>query len=353
MANVLDYLKWRKDLTFKQDSFNEVDALILARLSYIPFDGILSQNSMETISLSKAISIFLKDPDCKEKVLLSKDIDLIQELENSVRFSSLKLSFYVNQIELDKQKQFSALVISIHDRLHCVSFRGTDSTIVGWKEDFNMTFMTPVPSQVSAKIYLKEVMNSLKGKFILTGHSKGGNLAIYAGVENSKIIQKRILNIYNFDGPGFESDFFKKPSYLNIESIICTYIPQSSIVGMLLEHEENHQIVKSTNNGILQHDLYSWQVIQNTLIQSESLTKDSVLIDETVKEWVDSLDVMQRQQFIDSIYKLFESSQTLDELYKNTGKILSSIKNLSEEEKKNIGDILKLLLKSFIKNVRE
>ena len=259
----------------------------------------------------------------------------------------------MNQIELDKQKQFSALVISIHDRLHCVSFRGTDSTIVGWKEDFNMTFMTPVPSQVSAKIYLKEVMKSLKGKFILTGHSKGGNLAIYAGVENSKIIQKRILNIYNFDGPGFESDFFKKPSYLNIESIICTYIPQSSIVGMLLEHEENHQIVKSTNNGILQHDLYSWQVIQNTLIQSESLTKDSVLIDETVKEWVASLDVMQRQQFIDSIYKLFESSQTLDELYKNTGKIISSIKNLSEEEKKNIGDILKLLLKSFIKNVRE
>ena len=122
---------------------------------------------------------------------------------------------------------------------------------------------------------------------------------------------------------------------------------------MLLEHEENHQIVKSTNNGILQHDLYSWQVIQNTLIQSESLTKDSVLIDETVKEWVASLDVMQRQQFIDSIYKLFESSQTLDELYKNTGKIISSIKNLSEEEKKNIGDILKLLLKSFIKNVRE
>ena len=111
--------------------------------------------------------------------------------------------------------------------------------------------------------------------------------------------------------------------------------------------------MKSTNNGILQHDLYSWQVIQNTLIQSESLTKDSVLIDETVKEWVASLDVVQRQQFIDSIYKLFESSQTLDELYKNTGKIISSIKNLSEEEKKNIGDILKLLLKSFIKNVRE
>ncbi len=229
MANVLDYLKWRKDLTFKQDSFNEVDALILARLSYIPFDGILSQNSMETISLSKAISIFLKDPDCKEKVLLSKDIDLIQELENSVRFSGLKLSFYVNQIELDKQKQFSALVISIHDRLHCVSFRGIDSTIVGWKEDFNMAFMDEVPCQKLGTSYLTQIAQKYWYKKIrIGGHSKGGNFALYSALTANKSIQKRIIKVYNYDGPGLNESIYSKHNNKNIIKIVFLFIVISS-----------------------------------------------------------------------------------------------------------------------------
>ncbi|MGM9948147.1 Mbeg1-like protein [Floccifex sp.] len=355
MSDLFDYLSWRSDLDLNQDSFHEMDALIFSRLSYIPFDGIVSEDFKETISLKEAAKIFIEQ---ERKVYKNEDLRLLKELMQAPRYMDCLLCGYVNQIETEQEKQFSALCIQLNKKLTCISYRGTDNTFVGWKEDFNMAFITPVPSQKCAIAYCNQAMKNILSHFILVGHSKGGNLAVYASCMLTKRNQKKIAAVYNFDGPGFESSFFEQSHYIEMQEKIMTFIPQSSVVGLLLEHKEKHNIVLSDTVSILQHDVYSWQVHQNQLIRCEELTKDSQVIDASIKEWVSQLDVNQRQQFVDALYMVLKETdiQTIEEFssqsIKNIGKLMSSFKNMSEEDKKNIGETIQQFLKIIFKKIR-
>ena len=338
MPNIIDYIKWRGELSFKDSKFNEIDNLICAAISYLPFDKIIKER--EKITIKEAFERYLQE----EKRFLfnsmqKEEQDFFSILARSKRFGDLYITEYENKFDEKEEKQFAAITIIFPDNTIYVSYRGTDNTLVGWKEDFNMSFMEFVPAQTDATNYLEKIARKTFAKIRVGGHSKGGNLAIYASTFCNKRIQKRIIDIYNNDGPGFTEKVVESDEYKNILSKIHTYIPQSSVIGRLLEHKEKCIIIKSTENGIFQHNLYSWQVEGTHFIYIDELTGDSEFIDKTIKDWLKNVEPKQREKFVDILYKIISETgaKTLNELSTNwveNAKIfIKSYRDIEPQEK--------------------
>lgn len=351
MANLFDYIVWRGDLTLAQSGFNEIDGMILARLSYVPFEWV-ADALHNTATIGSVAAALLCVPDIENKVTSAEDINLLRALAESPRFCTMELFAYENQLDLESQTQFSAITVRLQDELIYIAFRGTDHTLVGWKEDFNMTFVCPVPAQRLAVDYLAKIAKSVDSKMILGGHSKGGNLAVYAAAFCPPAIQARIQAVYNYDGPGFEEAILRTENYQAICSRVSTFVPQSSIVGMLLEHEEKYTIVHSTQKtGIWQHDVYSWEVQQAHFSYLETVTNSSRFINSTLKAWLAELDYAQREQFIDASYALLTQTNavTLSDLsgswFSNAKTILKSVQNLDDSTRKMVTEALRLLVR--------
>lgn len=340
MPNILDYIKWRGDIQFSVENFNNVDNLILARLSYFYFDGYILEN--DTITIREAYGRFKKLNLAKINVLQKEDLELFPALANSERYGNLKLIRYIKKQDKIAEKQFSAITVMLPDKTAYVSYRGTDNTLVGWKEDFNMSFKETVPSHMEAVNYLNEVGKSIKGKLRVGGHSKGGNLAVYASVFCNKKIKKKIIAIYNNDGPGFFESITNTNEYREVLERIHTFIPQSSVVGRLLNHEEEYTVVKSTQTGLMQHDLYSWQLIGNNFICLEQLTDGSQIVDRTIKQWLKEVSAEQRKKVLDTLFNMLATTnaETLSEIgtkwFSNARTLLTTYINLDEESKEMI-----------------
>jgi hypothetical protein len=358
MANIIDYVKWRGDLSLKVSEFNEIDALILNRFSYFPLDTLIKENEEATIEV--LANRFEKANREEIKVLWKDDADLFPAIGKSSRFKHMIATDYTNKIDLETEKQFSAVTIFLPDNTIYISFRGTDNTIVGWKEDFNMSFNSHVESQKSAKNYLEYIAKKYPFKKLrLGGHSKGGNLAIYSAVFANPKIQKRIINIYNNDGPGFNKDIIELPEYKNIISKVVTYIPQDSIIGVALNHEEKFTIVQSLEKGVMEHDVYSWQVVSTDFVVLKEVTNTSKFVDKTITNWLESLDLNTRREVTNIIFDIIGATNmttTKDfkmTLLKHSKTIVSSYNQLSQENKKMIGETVTALLGIIKENVIE
>jgi hypothetical protein len=238
-----------------------------------------------------------------------------------------------------------------------VVYRGTDMTLIGWKESFNMSFITSIPSQKEAVSYLDKTARRFRYPLIIAGHSKGGNLAIYAAAFCSKRTQRRITVIYSNDAPGFHKQVIESEDYQSICPRIRSFIPQSSLVGMLFEHGETPMVIKSVANGPMQHSLCSWEVTYNNMVDAGELTPQSLFIDNIISEWINQIDEGQRQQFIQAIYKILvscdaESVADLTEDWKNTdGGIINALLNMDKPTKKLMGKIIGDLFKTARENI--
>ena len=357
MSNVCEYVKWRGDLTLKQSKFNEIDALILTRLSYFPFDQLIQPNEEATVEeLSKR---FEKADKSTMKILWEDDNELFPLMGKSKRFGKMIVTQYVNKISAEQEKQFSATTVILPDNTIFVTYRGTDATIVGWKEDFNMCFKSHIASQKDAVEYLNMVSKKYKRLIRIGGHSKGGNLAVYAAMFTNSKVKKRIINIYNNDGPGFDDEIIKTKEYKEILPKVHTYIPQSSVIGRLLNHEEKYTVVQSIQKGIMQHDLYSWQVLGKEFITLPQVTNESEFIDKTIKEWLESVEPSKREQVIDVVFEILKTTeaQTMKELKKNwfsnVKTILANYKNIDPDTKEMIGQTANALIKIAKNNLFE
>ena len=304
MADVFDYLRWRGDLTFSQDPPNEVDALIFSGLSYIQYSGRVEENPYDAVPLVEAATAFFELPDCEDRVRVKNDLELLQAAAETVRFGRTKICMYRDQLIPEQETQFAAMTFLLDDGSMFLAFRGTDHTLVGWKEDFNMTFQQTIPAQRLALQYTRDVALEYDLPMHLGGHSKGGNLAVFAAARSSPMIQSRILDVYNQDGPGFTQYLMGDPGYLAMVPKIRTYIPQSSVIGMLLEHEEPYTVIRSKTVGLLQHDLYSWSVMGRSFLPVEEITDSSQFIDATIKTWFADMTNQERNQLVDVMFAL-------------------------------------------------
>ncbi|MGM9550074.1 MAG: DUF2974 domain-containing protein [Faecousia sp.] len=304
MANIFDYLKWRGDLSFTQDPPNPVDALIFSALSYIPYTGRAADASDIPIPLREVAEDFLALEDYESRVRSKYDPELLRAAACTVRFGTCKVVFYRDQFIPEQETQFAAVTFLLPDDSAFAAFRGTDRSLVGWKEDFNMTFQQAIPAQLLAQEYVREVAAEYVMPLRLCGHSKGGNLAVFAAARSSPMVQQQILEVYNNDGPGFTDYLMGDPGYQNMVPRIKTYVPQSSVIGMLLEHEESYTIIKSNQVSLLQHDLYSWEVMGADFVPMEAITADSQFLNQTIKAWIAAMDTQERNRLVDAMFGL-------------------------------------------------
>ena len=313
MANIEDYLLWRGDLTFEQDEFNLVDNLILAELAYVDFKDIIpAAGSGEKITLKQACHDFFELHDEEELKLVKSFIwyapFFMKKMAHTKRFADMLLGNYALHNNEEKQVQFGAFTAEPGDGSIYVSFMGTDDSLIGWKEDFNMGVMMPVPSQLEAVEYVNTVMRWKRGKLRLGGHSKGGNLAIYAAVFAKPSIQRKVVKVYNNDGPGFTKEMIESEAYRKMLPQIQTIVPQHSLVGMLLWQEEEYLVVCSSQTGIMKPDAMSWQVEGKCFVTCPSLSANSKNFHEAITSWLEGLSAKEREKFVDTLFELITAS---------------------------------------------
>ena len=359
MSNILEFLTWRGDLTFGQAPLSDVDALIFSRLSYIPFDGIIPERFQKApVLLKSAAEICLAlvhDKGNGRRFRMEQDEALLSHLIESPRYASLYVTGFVNRLDEAQEEQFSALTFLMPEEGGVVAFRGTDGTLIGWKEDFNMGFADSVPAQLDAVAYLQQAAQSFQGPIQICGHSKGGNLAVYAAAFCPEETQQRISQVRSNDGPGFNAKTIATPGFQRILARVRTFVPQSSVVGLLLEHEEDFSIIHSTSLGIFQHDVYSWEICRDGFHTVEALTNSSQFIDMALKDWVTRMTPHQREKMIDGIFSVLNASggTTLRDLWngKNTVAVVKAWAEMDEETKASINTGLELLRASLKQSI--
>lgn len=351
MGIIFDYLDQVAYDSIYDTSFNELDLLMLTEITYLPFDQIVSDQMSPDCSC-RLFEAAEKVPQDLSMLVTKNRLKLLEKVASSTRFKNIKLMGYVNDIDPDVQKQFAAMIFKIKPDSYVLTFRGTDDSIIGWKEDFHMTYMDQVPAQKTAVNYLRKAMDAMPGQFILTGHSKGGNLASYAASQIEPEYQERIQSIYSYDAPGLNHSVITSQGYQTISDKIKRYIPQGSIVGMMLETPKQAQIVKSTAiGGLAQHDTFSWQISDQTFVLLDNLNPDSLQVDKTLKNWVDSVSDEELKDFFDLFFGLILDAgiSSINDLTKleNFNKILAVFENanaLTDQEREMLSRLAKLLV---------
>ena len=365
MANILDYLDWRGDLTLAAAPFNEVDNLILAELSFIDYSGIVPEMAgRRAVTIAEAAQRYFARHGTEQidmGVLVPDAIvQLLQKAAKSRRFAEMRLVSFVSETDLARQMQFAALTVELAPKMLYVAFRGTDDTLVGWKEDFNMSFLSPVPGQTEAKLYLERVARHFPScRLMVGGHSKGGNFAVYAAIHGKESVQKRILAVYNNDGPGFEGEVLGTVEHQRISDRIRTIVPEDDVVGMMMCHEERYSVVRSDQSGFLQHDGFSWQVLGDSFVHLSEIGFGGRLVDQTLKAFAAKLTREERERFVDALYEILTAgdAKTLSDLQKGSwkmaGTLIKSGYELDEESRRMVSYTLRLLFREGVKSLRQ
>ncbi len=352
MADFFDYLNWRGDLTFEEVPFCKIDALLLAHVTYSIFDGIVPESFDERKTFAQVAKDFSASPDYEERInigfLINKrTAELMFKCAECERYRNVELCGFRNIYNEENVEQFAAVTYIFNGKA-VIALRGTDDTIVGWKEDFNIAWLPQIPAQKDALDYFKEAASAFTGDFIFTGHSKGGNLVINTAVNCGKKLQKRIEEVYNYDGPGFCADFFKSEEYKAVEKRINSFYPGFSVVGMIFHHPEKYEIVKSNGFAMWQHDAMNWQILGKDFINEADFADESRLFYRAFNEWIDKLDTEQKKNFVETMFCILEASgaKTNNEIEKDalkcTARMAAAYANLSRKKKNELHKILSM-----------
>ncbi len=354
MGTLFDYLDWRGDIPFSTVGVGEVDNMIFSQICYIDFKRIVPASfSSRPVSFLSAAKRYVQshrgEPINLGIIMPPEVVNTLTKAARSARFSATSVIGYVNKVSGIDQMQFSAITFLIDDDAMFIAFRGTDDTIVGWKESFNMSFLSPIPAQTEAARYVERAARAFPDrKIYIGGHSKGGNLAVFGAVKCPEDVNQRIVAVYNNDGPGFVRKFIESESYTATRARIHILVPQSSIVGMLLEHEDRYDVVESSMTGLLQHNAFSWAVLGSSFVRHGAITAGSKKIDRTLKQWLNEMSVEERKKTVDSLYEILASTnaKTLTDLNADKLKLLRAWNSLDSDSKKIVKRCISLIVKN-------
>ena len=352
MADLFDYLSWRGDLTFDKVPFNKIDALLLAHLTYCIYDGVVNESFSARKSFAQVAKDFSKTKDYEKRInigfLINKrTTELMFKAAESERFRNVELCGFKNIYSEENVEQFAAITYLIEGK-PVIALRGTDDTIVGWKEDFNIAWIPQIPAQKDALEYFEAAGKAFKGDFILTGHSKGGNLVINTAVNCGKSLQKRVAEVYNFDGPGFAQEFFETEEYKAVEDKIHSFYPGFSVVGMIFHHPKNFEIVKSEGFAFWQHDALNWQLMGSDFINEADFSEESRIFYKGFNEWIDQLDTEQKKKFVETMFCILEASgaktnnEIEQEALKATAKMIAAYAELDRSRRSEMRNIMSM-----------
>jgi len=345
VGTILDYLNWRLDVPLRVAPFNPVDNLVLSVFSYLPLGGCEGRTVADI-----APQVCAREQNTPYR-------ELVRLMGQGVRFGTMRLVCFQDLFSEQEEKQFAAVAVQLGDGTTFVAYRGTDATLVGWKEDFNMGFADEVPAQRESVHFLNAVARQVDGPLRVGGHSKGGNLSVYAALFCEDDVRARIREIYNNDGPGLTARMQECPNCAEIMKRLKTYLPQTSIIGMLMEHNESYQVVRSEGIGIMQHDPFTWQTAREDFVKEGGLRAGSLYVDKTIKRWVASVSPEDRKAFIDAVYHILSSTgaKSVNDLFgswrRNLAAILTETSGFDPETRKLLRRVVGRLFASGAKNL--
>ena len=360
MANAIDYIDWRGDLSFDVSPFNEVDNLLLCRLTSLDFTGIVPVDG--EMPLAEAARLYFErygDEDRRLGVLLAPgSVTMVKRMLQSARFSRLVLADYENRVDERRELQFCAVTVLVPDSTAFVAFRGTDDTLVAWKEDFYMGSMRTVPAQEEAAAYLCRAAWRYEQPLRVGGHSKGGNLSVYAAMSAPEEVQARLLDVYNNDGPGFRDSVGGTEGYRRIKERIHTILPQYSLVGVLLKTDDDFEIVESCETGISAHNGFTWQVKGRRFVRCADFPFRTRVFSEAMRGWTEDLSYDERRELTDLFFGALESTgaRTLTDLTAQKLRKAAAVTRelLSREENRAmLADKFELLLREYIASAKK
>ena len=325
MGNLITYVQQYGAQTFEDKSLTDIDVLVLTEIAYLPFDEIVSKSFdvTEAISLEQLGKEFEKIKEKEQEVnpfmITSERIELLEGVSKSQRYKEIKVFGFMNDIDDERTKQFAAVCYQWEEENRWIIFRGTDESLTGWKEDFMMTYSDLIPAQMDAIEYLKKQAETFSGTLNVSGHSKGGNLSLYASTMQDEAIQNRIEQIYCWDSPGVHRSILDTEGYQRVVSKAKRYIPQDSIVGLMLESQVPYHIIESQGSGISQHSALMWNIEEDHFVELTELTKNSQLTDQTFKQWTEVVSDEDLKLFFDTFFDLiFEMGvETVNDVYYN------------------------------------
>ena len=333
--NVMNYLDWRGDLSFDVSPFNEVDNFILSQIVNLDYTGLIPKDGTQVL-FSAVVSAYLEkygeDGNYTGVVMAKQSWPMVRKLAATRRFESLRASSYENIVVDDINEQFSALTLTVPGQFSYIAFKGTDDTIAGWKEDCCMAFMDRIEAREDALRYLQEAAERVSEPLILGGHSKGGNLAVYAAAKAPYAVKKRIRHVYSNDGPGFDESFFKTEDYMLIRSRVTLIMPKCSIIGAIFEQDCEQVIVECGRQGIMAHNGFTWEVLGTQFVRAEALVKSSRAFRLGMHRALNGLTREQKRAFTDSMF---------DSLTVTGARTITDLTKLKPREALEIGHMLK------------
>ena len=355
MAQIKDYVNWRGDIPFHVSPFNEVDNYIIAKIGVLDFTGIVPSDGTE-VPLRMAMRQYIEtygDEGEYSGAFASKEImHVMRRIPRTQRFGTLCISGFVSKKSDEEMEQFSALTVRLPDGTHYVTFRGTDDSIVAWKENLLMSIENEIPARKDALDYLKWAASEYEGDLIVGGHSKGGNLAVYAAACAPEEIQDRISAVYSNDGPGFLKDFVESAGYLRIRPKLHVLLPQHSMIGTLLIQDSDYTVVKSPKGGAAGHDGMTWEVLPTRFAHCESLTRMSHSFDDSLDKVMEKLSIDERKQLVNEMFDALAATgaKTLSDFSENrlkqAGILLGSYRR-SPESRHFVRLLMELMLREI------
>ncbi len=366
MATINDYLDCNGSRTFDEFAFNEADSLCLNELGYFCFEELdASIDFKKTVNLHEVLLPYITGEKAfSHSFLVTEErVKLLQKVVASKRFANLNLSDYVNDVDAEYERQFSAMVFTLPEiNHHQLVFRGTDDTMIGWKEDFKLTYVQEIPAHRAAVAYLEDYLEKYAGKVTVSGHSKGGNLALYAVSHVNDLLREQIEKVYMLDAPGLQEKGLESDGYKAIRERVTVIRPEESIVGIMLYNDIEPIVVKSNASGIMQHALTSWQFNEETgeLILAERQTDLSQNLEKTFKQWMNELSSQELKILFDTLFDTLMSSGihsindvTIDrEFGAKLATSIASFYSIGTEKKLLLAKSAKLFLQAFVGHSR-
>ena len=350
--NKIDYLRWRGDLAFSADCFNEVDGSILSMLSYIDYSKFKGDGDIVFKNAVKGYCPDKKYDSVKLGLILpSKKInELFCSAAATRRFGLVRVSDYEAKTSIEENCQFAAVTFHLPNRRAVVAFRGTDDSLVGWREDCYLSFCEEIPAQKMAVAYLERIAEKYPDERLYTvGHSKGGNLALYSAIKCSEGVRAQLIRAYSYDGPGFGSALISSDEYKAVQRKLVAIVPQSSFVGTMFEFGGNYTVVNGTVRGALQHDSFTWEVEGTTFKRMPELSERGKKNARQFNESMERMSESEKREFVETLFSIVEATgaKTLTDFsngkFKSVGALIKNYNGLDKEKKElMLGLFLKL-----------
>ena len=349
MAEIFDYLKWRGDLSFSKVGFGEVDAVIFSMLSYVDVSYLSGGGELTVAECAKR---FCTEESELGLIMPTKQIRrMLFEMAKTRRYGRIAVLDAVSELSEEGGYQFAAVCFQLTSKSLLITFAGTDDTIVGWKEDCCLAFLDEIPAQRMAVEYLLAVAERYPDrKIYLAGHSKGGNLALYAAVRCADRLCDRIEAVYCLDGPGLSRNMIESREYLALQQKIHVLLPRSSFIGIMFEKGEKYSVVDCPKGGLYQHDPFYWVLDGAKFKKLESLSSRGLKNEKNFRDRMEKMSLEEKRELVEGVFEIIESTgaKTLTELTRQAPKRLMSLiktyNNLDREKR----ELITLLLFRFL-----